>query len=914
MKRKIAILLATTMTLTAVPALAAKTVAPSLEGSVSTVSTGAPVSTLPADYAKDPSTITMADKNAAIAYQEALRKRESVLKIGVDRLSNADIKKGSSFTIKLENGKFRQIGKNPEKYVYRNVLVGGDEQPKNVYVKDGEVYIDNNKQTYTNGDLSELLNSIQFATNAANGSSIGAGNGGIDGADGAAKAAKAVAALPHIPYSIEVLDDTTAEITFLSDITDLNITKEDQKVASYYEYNLSRIDRKGKVASYLAIPLGDVECTGGEELKVSVMGFGNTITDGTVTLAKTVGTGSTSVNKSRITKQVFEYDLKPSDLYVEENTKNSFENNGTVTIRLSNGFEFADDVKAIEAINPATKTSVIDGTATITDKTRISFKLKDTSASDKETVKISLPKVRATNEDKNYGEVSLTISGAGITNETVVIGERSKLGFKLETKTEVPTITKGRYVDLNSNIDSKESYTAEFEFSESVPGSLLSSRNLDFTVPAGVKIADAEVVGSPTGISYTSDFNKAFSIINDGTTLRLERDNYTVTTKGTTSTAKLRLKLKLSVDAGFTGEEVKLTVSGGGISENLQAVIAKVQNPFTITAKPKNINIGYQDYSVNDIVITENKPGMFMEGENLLLSIKAPYGTDQMGFTNAKVSVSGGGLEVKSVGSQYINGNQIAINIKTQSNKEPATLTVSDVKIGTTRSVPFGAYNLEIGGSAIINNDLIDSTDKAINGVDLAKEAKKLNFKLDNPTGTTDKDNVEKAKRIDAANGSYKVDGYVNVVTATDTIDKEMKVTIGSTTAMIGSQEVTMDVAPYIQANGNTMVPLRFVSVALAGGDATSVESAQNSDKVSWDAASKTVTIFYGAGINQKIIQFKIGSTNMVVDGNTVPMGNGAKAEIKNGRTFVPFRSLGQALGVPVNWDATTKTAIFNQN
>ena len=907
MKRKIAILLATTMTLTAVPALAAKTVAPSLEGSVSTVSTGAPVSTLPADYAKDPATITMSNKTAAVAYQEALRKRESVLKIGVDRLSTADIKKGDKFTIKLENGKFRAMGQDPEKYAYRNVLVGGDEQPKNVYVKDGKVYIGNQAITYADTDLATLLNTIQFATTN---NVTETGNGGIDTVD---KAAKAVAALPHIPYSINVLNDTTAEITFLSDITDLNITKDDQKVASYYEYNLSKVDRKGKVASYLAIPLGDVECTGGEELKVSVMGFSDTITNGTVTLAKTVGTGSTYIDKTYITKQVFEYDLVPSDLYVRENTKNSFENNGTVTIRLNNGFEFADDVNAIKAVNAATNASLIDGTATITDKTRISFKLKDTSASDRETVKISLPKVRATNEDKNYGEVSLSISGAGITNETVVIGERSKLGFKLETKTEVPTITKGRYVDLNSNVDSKESYTAEFEFSESVPGSLLSSRNLDFTVPAGVKIADAEVVGSPTGISYES-FNKAFSIINDGTTLRLERDNYTIKTKGTTSTAKLRLKLKLSVDAGFTGEEVKLTVSGGGISENLQAVIAKVQNPFTITAKPKNINIGYQDYSVNDIVITENKPGMFMEGENLLLSIKAPYGTDQMGFTNAKVAVTGGNLEVKSVGSQYINGNQIAVNIKTQSTKEPATITISDVKIGTTRSVPFGAYNLEIGGRAVINNDLVDSTDKAINGVDIAKEAKKLNFKLDNPAGTADKDNLDKAKRVDASNGSYKVDAYVNVVTATDTIDKEMKVTIGSTTAMIGNQEVTMDVAPYIQANGNTMVPLRFVSVALAGGDATSVESAQNSDKVSWDAASKTVTIFYGAGINQKIIQFKIGSTNMVVDGNTVPMGNGAKAEIKNGRTFVPFRSLGQALGVPVNWDATTKTAVFNQN
>ena len=41
-------------------------------------------------------------------------------------------------------------------------------------------------------------------------------------------------------------------------------------------------------------------------------------------------------------------------------------------------------------------------------------------------------------------------------------------------------------------------------------------------------------------------------------------------------------------------------------------------------------------------------------------------------------------------------------------------------------------------------------------------------------------------------------------------------------------------------------------------------------------------------------------------------MPNGSYAEIKDNRMFVPFRGLGYAIGVPVDWDAETKTAIFN--
>ena len=49
----------------------------------------------------------------------------------------------------------------------------------------------------------------------------------------------------------------------------------------------------------------------------------------------------------------------------------------------------------------------------------------------------------------------------------------------------------------------------------------------------------------------------------------------------------------------------------------------------------------------------------------------------------------------------------------------------------------------------------------------------------------------------------------------------------------------------------------------------------------------------------------------MLANDSEIPMPNGAAAEINNGRMFVPFRALGDALGVQTDWESDTKTAVY---
>ncbi len=132
-----------------------------------------------------------------------------------------------------------------------------------------------------------------------------------------------------------------------------------------------------------------------------------------------------------------------------------------------------------------------------------------------------------------------------------------------------------------------------------------------------------------------------------------------------------------------------------------------------------------------------------------------------------------------------------------------------------------------------------------------------------------------------------------------------IKLTIGSNIVRIGDKELEMDAKPYIQSqSSSTLVPLRFASVAILGGDASNSDS---SDLIEWDPEKKSATIH----LPQKDVTFTADSSEIIIDSEAVEMDYGVKAEITEGRMYIPFRALGNALGVAVDWDAESKTAIY---
>lgn len=97
------------------------------------------------------------------------------------------------------------------------------------------------------------------------------------------------------------------------------------------------------------------------------------------------------------------------------------------------------------------------------------------------------------------------------------------------------------------------------------------------------------------------------------------------------------------------------------------------------------------------------------------------------------------------------------------------------------------------------------------------------------------------------------------------------------------------DSKPYIDPkNSRTMVPLRIVSEQLGA-------------KVNWDANTRMVDITKG----NTQIHVPIGSDHAEVNGQAVNLD--APAVIKDSRTFVPLRFIGESMGAQVDWNQSDR-------
>jgi len=666
-------------------------------------------------------------------------------------------------------------------------------------------------------------------------------------------------------------------------------------------------DNANGTKPYYYIPI-NVQSTDEGDIQITVDANETAVSGGgTYTIAASTDTdGSTTTTISEV--NYFEDDIVLEDITIKENVKGTFDmtkNNGKIKLRLSGGFVFSNtqDKFIVEAgLNADDSVSV---TSCTVDDDTLEFVLpkewnKTAKAS---SIIVKGVKVLSDDDDK-WGDVNITFSGCGLTKETIKVAERADYGFKLELKDEVPTIYAGRAYVFNNDIDEELNETAEVNFSEMIENTYISERALQFSVPEGIKIFGYELNDK----KHFDEDDAPIKVKEDGTVLEIGKgvdiDN--------SDLSEFDLKLYISADADFEGD-VTLSVKGAGVGEGVvdDVVVAKVVTPVTISTESTVTNLGYQAIKTSDITITEAADGIFLKDEDVVLDLDAAFGGSEIGFSDDReldYEVTGD-LAIKDFKvTDYTDADGtkhegcIKFTIDKTSYTEPSTITIKNVSIGSTRSVPFGAYDLKLMGSAVINNYDEDADD-------IRRDAKpnSLNY----PCEIDDDQAYEELAYFDTTD-SYSYPEYLTIKTVTGTFDDIVEVTIGETTCTVNGTAHEMDVAPYIQASSNsTMVPLRFVSVAL-GVDSDSLDNPDESDRVVWNQNTKTVTLYYGQGTGQKIVQFTAGSNNMIVDGNPIAMDYGVTAEITEDRMFVPFRALGNALGIKVTWDADAKTATYS--
>ncbi|MEN6391943.1 MAG: copper amine oxidase N-terminal domain-containing protein [Syntrophomonas sp.] len=455
-------------------------------------------------------------------------------------------------------------------------------------------------------------------------------------------------------------------------------------------------------------------------------------------------------------------------------------------------------------------------------------------------------------DDTVTGPLSFTIKGDGVTTQTVSVGTVGDYSVTAAAIGDPKTVYVGA---------AKQAIN-DFTLKENLQGSLLA-RDLKFTLPSFAHWYTDPSITVDKGTVVLTKVQGA------GATYDTNRNVITFTVATGTKSAFTFKDDKIFLDANAPEGDVTMQITGAGLSEAINVVVGKVVAPVAVTSAAKDVKIGVSGQVAGDIVITEAvasalkkkvttvdndwaKPALALTDKDpAQLIIKLPSGVT---FTQKPtVAVTTGDLRfVTNNINLAVGDSQLVIPID-KASTTASTITISDIKYTVDRTVPEGDVKVVLAGSAL----------------DMQEDATAGEF-------FTQIVSVSNAKTVTPAPGEI-----VNLATFV----------IGSTKLTINGAETTMDVAPYIK-DGRTFLPLAYVAQALGVTPAN----------ILWDGANQTVTLMKG----DKVVQVKIGSTTMVINGAPITMD--VAPEISNNRTCLPVALLAQAFGSSATWDAATQT------
>ena len=561
--------------------------------------------------------------------------------------------------------------------------------------------------------------------------------------------------------------------------------------------------------------------------------------------------------------------------------------NGTdIRLKLNSGFEF---VKSDLTLSTDKGTPVPD---TTWDDDEVTFENIGDGITGAEWFKIEGLKVEATSAKAGAtATIKVYVDGNDTVSVEVAKVVDYTVSMTVDEDEDVPVIYSGVNVDNKGITDDSDHESLEVTIEESFAGAWNNSKDFTLSVPEGVYITD--VVNATleeselNGYADEKAWFEAAYEEGDYVDLTFKRRGWTETDpngNGTVSKdpAELTFTLVLVADPNFEGD-VTLKLTGDAVDEQ-EVTVAKFVKPYTVEAQQNDMQIDYRNTEIpTSVVVKEAEAGLWDKGTKFVLSL------DKIDFDDeGTIAVDDkSGLEVKDdeVKTTTVDGDDaVYFVVDSRSDDEPATVTISGLQLYMDRSLPAGAYDLEMVSPEM--NDPYEST-VVLNG-------------------TKDKVDGENRTIADINDDfvSYTAKaGFVNIVTAgredTDSFTTKVVVPVGESYLISGENKVEIPVPAYINAAGYTMLPLRAVAVALG----------INENNVLWDQTTRTATVMYGS----KIINMTYGQKVVYVNGAMIPAT--AAVEITNDRMFLGLRDLGNALGVTdITWDAATKTATLNGN
>nr|WP_288302260.1 copper amine oxidase N-terminal domain-containing protein [uncultured Anaerotignum sp.] len=709
---------------------------------------------------------------------------------------------------------------------------------------------------------------------------------------------------------IFVLDDDGSEATskFTVSAAEFKVTDEDE-----FEFTVEEKDsastthpqfKRGLVIGIDLSGLKMDKVSKGKTATISIDSDDATITNGDDLVFASVEAKGIQASVKKLKDVAAEEYVTIEDLKLEPSVGSHFSSilkaGDQIRLKLNSGFEFTNNAintATVEGPNgPATKATI---DTVNSDNDEIIINITDSISAD--LLKVVGLEVEATTA-KAGATATIRVYADGCDTVSVEVAKvvDYTVSMTVDEDEDVPVIYSGVDVDNTGITDDNDHDALEVTIKETFAGAWNNSKDFTLSLPEGVYIADeiSTSVGGDfalkTGADYDGWFEDAYKE-GDYVDLTFERRTWNETNPDDSTKddpAEVSFTLKLVADPNFEGDVV-LKLTGDAVEEQ-EVTIAKFVKPYTVEAQQNDLQIDYRNTEIpTSVVIKEAEAGLWAKDTVFQLAL------DKISFDNEgtiKVDEKSG-LEIKDNEIKEKDG-VLTFTIETRSDDEPATVTISGMELYMNRSLPAGAYDLDVWSPTMLENAKVLTNKDDID----APRSKDGYLKQAILGGVTGKEDCIAEINDDFYDLTAKA-GFVNIVTAgredTESFTTKVVVPVGESYLISGENKVTIDVPAYINANGYTMLPLRAVAVALG----------INSENVLWDQASRTATVMYGS----KIINMTYGQKVVYVNGSMIPAT--AAVEITNDRMFLGLRDLGNALGVTdITWDGATKTATLNGN
>lgn len=683
--------------------------------------------------------------------------------------------------------------------------------------------------------------------------------------------------------SDDVLKDASGNVITISDVTVDDVDE--------LSFTLTGKMERGWVLSYV-LTSQLTRTSKNTEATISVDSDDMVITNGDDLVYASIESKGISVSVKDTVDVAVEEVATLKDITIEPSVGSTFtgDRDDTLTLKLNSGFEFVVDSNTMVDGGSAGKYEMSTLTGYEYDDDEITFELCDYTGA--ESLKITGLKVEATTA-KEGATATLKVSMTG--NDSVSVEVATVVDYavsmSVDEDEDVPVIYSGVDVDNTGITDDSDHESLEVSIDETFAGAWDNSKKFTLSLPEGVYAADVDVVADGIELDR-EDFIKAYD---NGEYEYFEFDKRIFEENDSDNDPyELDVTFTLVADPDFEGDVV-LTLSGDAMEEQ-EVTIAKFVKPYTVSAQQNDLTIDYRNTEIpTDVVITEAEAGLWEKGTEFALTLDKIDFDDDATVTADDES----GMEIKDVKTK---DGEIRFTIDSESDDEPATVTVSDLTLYMDRNLPAGAYDLNMYALDMLG---VDSAEKAedFDGSDFDADDKGY---LPQTLLADEDTTVFVGDESDDIDYTAKT-GFVNIVTAgSDTTGFTTKLTvpIGENYLIAGETQVTLDAPAYINDEGYTMLPVRAIATSLG----------IDNNNVLWDQATKTVTILYG----DRIISMTLGASVMYVNGSSIPTSS--SVEIVNDRTFLPMRDLATALGVTdLTWDTDpttgkTTTVYMNAN